>query len=53
VQKLAAHRSLASGDVGRIGPALTLKLGKACPLAIVSTPANEPRPEIDGWKYPT
>ena len=24
VQKLAAHRSLASGDVGRIGPALTI-----------------------------
>jgi hypothetical protein len=26
VQKLAAHRSLASGDVGRIRPALTAQL---------------------------
>jgi hypothetical protein len=44
VQKLAAHRSLASGEVGRIGPALA---GKACALEGVSTSSNEARCEID------
>jgi hypothetical protein len=32
VQKLAAHRSLASGDVSRIGPALTLNCGQGLPV---------------------
>ena len=54
VQKLAAHRSLASGDVGRTGPALTLNCRqglRAGPRwASASTPSNEARPEIGRLK---
>jgi len=46
VQKLTTHRSLASGDVGRIEPALTIG-GKAALWANVSTPSAEDPSEID------
>jgi hypothetical protein len=54
VQKLAAHRSLASGDVGRIGLALTPKCAQGLCFGPgrASGRPNEARPKL-AWRLET